>query len=412
MKVGYWLGTADLYGGGVGSYAWRVLNCILEHTSSSEFNLSIICGQENQKDCLDLAKKNKINIKTVIIPNLNVIQKSCDKVSNFFQETFYNSNYHLLTLSKYLSPWYYWYNSLDLDILHIPYQLSSIYSIIAKGNINYPFIITMHDLQELHYPEFFSPFERSYRAKFFWKAIENSTGVISSFQHVKDDIKKYFLVPESKLYLCSIPFQTITLKKYSNNEAKTYEKKYQKFKENFLLYPAQTWEHKNHLSLIMALEILEEEYEFKINLICTGRKNPNFFPKLSSYLSTSRVSQNVTFTDIVDEEELYWLYKHCSLVVIPTLYEAGSFPLMEAMKLHVAVICSSVTSLPETIHDQRFIFDPHKPKEIANLIYKILNNPELYQSNIDNSKLRIQELSKVDTFSDLQECWYSVLKNR
>ena len=48
---------------------------------------------------------------------------------------------------------------------------------------------------------------------------------------------------------------------------------------------------------------------------------------------------------IVPEEDLIGLYKWASLVVIPTLYEAGSGPLYEAMKYSTPVICSNVTSV-------------------------------------------------------------------
>ncbi|MFM6269887.1 MAG: glycosyltransferase, partial [Dolichospermum sp.] len=100
-----------------------------------------------------------------------------------------------------------------------------------------------------------------------------------------------------------------------------------------------------------------------------------------------------------------WLYKNCALVVVPTLYEAGSFPLLEAMFLEVPVICSSVTSLPETIGDSRFIFDPLNIEEMGNLIVNMLNDEPLRMANIKNNQARIEKLTKINTFDNILNVW-------
>src|SRR5690606_14551782 len=46
--------------------------------------------------------------------------------------------------------------------------------------------------------------------------------------------------------------------------------------EAYVLYPAQTWEHKNHIRLVEALARLRKERGLVINLVCTGRKNDHF----------------------------------------------------------------------------------------------------------------------------------------
>ena len=79
-------------------------------------------------------------------------------------------------------------------------------------------------------------------------------------------------------------------------------------------------------------------------------------------ISELNLSEAVHFLGIVPEEDLISLYKNSSLVVIPTLYEAGSGPLYEAMRYQVPVICSNVTSLPDTVSNDEFLFDPNDMK--------------------------------------------------
>jgi glycosyltransferase involved in cell wall biosynthesis len=266
----------------------------------------------------------------------------------------------------------------------------------------------MHDVQELHFPEFFTPEERAARAEHYWKSLKYASGVVVSFDHVKQDLIKYFRLTESKIYVCPLPYNQIKLASPTEQETEFYAKKYPNLKD-FILYPAQTWEHKNHLSLIKAIELIKDKYDYSINVICTGKKNPGFFPNIENNLSKSTVSEQINFMDIVPETELYWLYKNCSLVVIPTLYEAGSFPLLEAMSLKVPVICSSVTSLPETIGDSRFVFDPLNIEQMGDLIVNMLNNEKLRIDNIKNSQVRIEELTKINSFERYIELFQHLL---
>ena len=50
----------------------------------------------------------------------------------------------------------------------------------------------MHDLQEFHFPEYFSSQERLHRAINNKKAIEESTHIIVSFNHIKIRFNQVF----------------------------------------------------------------------------------------------------------------------------------------------------------------------------------------------------------------------------
>jgi glycosyltransferase involved in cell wall biosynthesis len=397
MKVGFWLGSGSLEGGGTTPYAYRVLNALSPRLGSEDIQLVILCSAQVYKECQELFQKYRPLIETCIIPDY---LKSKSLLNRLIGRIMLKLG--LIQLEQ-MDPWFYWFNQLDIDLLHIPYQVTPYY------DLRYPFIVTMHDVQELHYPEFFTPQERAVRANLNWKSLEQSKAVIVSFQHVKDDLIKYFRLENEKIKICPLPYSEIILSTPNREEEMAYREKYDNWKD-FLLYPAQTWEHKNHLSLMRALELVHEKSGKSIHLICTGKKNPGFFPKIENYLNTSIISEFVHFTDIVPETELFWLYKNCSLVVIPTLYEAGSFPLLEAMSLQVPVICSSITSLPETIGDSRFIFDPFDVEKTSDLILKMMTDPEICHKNIQNSKQKISKLIQIDSSKYFFELWKSIIK--
>lgn len=411
MKIGYWLGNASLDQGGTSPYAWRVLESLLIGSKIQQVDLIILCFAEVEKDCLDLINKYQARAKLYIIPQqFNIINRLVNLFGTFISKV--NTKLNITSEKlKHLNYWFRWFSSLEIDLLHIPYQLLRVPDqTVPYYGLPYPFIVTMHDVQELHYPEFFSPGVRAYRAINFWKSLESANKVVVSFDHVKQDLVKYFCLPDSKIQVCPLPYQEICLQSPSDEEDKKYQDKYGTY-ENFILYPAQTWEHKNHLSLIKAVELIQEKSGKLVQVVCTGKKNANFLPLIEKYLEASQVANQIHFLGIVPETELYWLYKNCSLVVIPTLYEAGSFPLLEAMQLEVPVICSSVTSLPETIGDSRFIFEPLDIEQIANLIVQLLDSPQLRADNVLNGRKRIEQLREVDNFSYIYSLWESALKN-
>lgn len=402
MKIGYWLGNANISGGGTAPYAWRVLESLLKRSQVQEIEILILCSAEVERDCLNLIDKYQAKAKLHLIPQkFNVIKRIVSRFSGLISKVCLRFNIPSKKLKQF-NHWFRWFSSLDIDLLHVPYQTFVYY------DLPYPLIVTMHDVQELHYPEFFTPQQRAWRAKVYWQALEKSSAIIVSFNHVKQDLIKYFRLPDNKVSVCPLPFSNSYLQPSSYDEELEYQNKYAKW-ENFLLYPAQTWQHKNHLSLIKAIELIKNKLGRTIHLICTGKKYEGFFPTIEEYFKTSSVLDQIHFMDIVPEPELYWLYKNSSLIVIPTLYEAGSFPLIEAMYLETPVICSSVTSLPETIGDLRFTFNPLDINQISNLIIDLLDNPELREENIQNSRNRIEEMKNIDSAFHLFEMYSKML---
>jgi glycosyltransferase involved in cell wall biosynthesis len=401
-KLGYWLGSADISAGGVGPYAWRILETLLGNWNPRTMDLYIFCDEGAQNQVQKLIQTYQVKAQIVVIPEkFSFLQRAANQVGKLLAQArreWSGSN----TGRNRLNPWYRWLASFQLDLLHIPLSCP------PHHELPCPFVVTMHDVQEIHFPEFFTPQLRALRATQNWQTLEHCSAVVVSYLHVQRDLQKYFGLPESKIFVCPIPHQKIVLQQPNPEEEKIYQQKYGTWK-NFLLYPAQTWPHKNHMALIQAVEQVRQKSGKSVQLICTGRKHPQFFPVIADYLDQSPVATQVHFVDIVPERELAWLYKNCALVVIPTLYEAGSFPLLEAMALGAPVICSAVTSLPDTIGDRRFLFDPRNIDDLAHLILRMLDQPNLRQENVVNGQNRTRELQALDPAASLFQVWRKVL---
>jgi len=347
MTVGFdvtWM-EADNKSGGVFQYAFRLISALVEYT-----NISVVAIVSNSGKGIFEHLKPHQNFREVLLePSLSLK----DIVE-----------------------------SEKLDVIHSPVQT------FPNLTFTVPMISTLHDLQHFYYPEFFTQHAIESRDTSYRHAAEFSERVIVSFQHVKEDIVKFYGIPAEKIDVC--PLGTIQ-PEFSENRIFSGKMKKYHIPDKYIFYPANTWRHKNHISLIRALKTVREKNDISIALVCTGQKCADHYPDLKSEVKKLGLEKHVFFTGYIPEEDVRVLLKKASLVVIPTLYEAGSFPLMEAMAYEVPVICSDVTSLPDTIGDRRFVFDPKDIDQIAERISMMLKDERLLEDNRTNSRKRVSE---------------------
>lgn len=284
----------------------------------------------------------------------------------------------------------------NINIIHTPMQF-----LIQKPNVKS--ITTLHDVQELHFPEFFSSAERAYRAVHYKNIIDEADAVIVSYNHVKKDIIKYFGKPINQVHTVLLDMQDLWFDKITIRNIKVLDKF--NLPSSFLLYPASSWEHKNHLRLIEAIKLLNNP---EINLICTGHQTEYYTRRIKPFIEEQGLSDKIKFVGVVSDEALFELYHKCRAVVVPTLYEAGSFPLVESILMGIPVICSSVTSLPETIGDNRFVFNPNTIDDIADKINKIWSDDIYRKENIALLKIQALKLNNNNAASRINMIYEAI----
>lgn len=407
MKVGYYIHHTAISAGGIYTYSIGILKQIIKADeikevviiTTKEIENRLIEFQNNPKIKIRIVDRKKLSIKlrysiAYFIYNLAATFNK-NASSNIFWEIIKN-------FSTWINPYKKVIESENIAVLHVPVQYSPIY----KSRI--PIIITMHDLQEYHYPEFFSTQEKRHRKINNSKAIFDSDHIIVSFKHVKNDILKFFGVDKDKISVCLPPFAESWFLSKNETGWDELSKKYG-LKKKYLLYPAATWKHKNHIMLIRVLKSIKNE-GIEIDLVCTGNKT-NYFKNINTLIEEFNLSEVVHFLGVVPEEDLIGLYKNTSLVVVPTLYEAGSGPLYEAMRYGVPVICSNVTSLPETMENNEFLFDPNDKNKIKEKIIKGLSDKEFRRRNLENSKKRMGILNQSNYYNSFINVYKQFDKN-
>jgi glycosyltransferase involved in cell wall biosynthesis len=216
--------------------------------------------------------------------------------------------------------------------------------------------------------------------------------VVVASEFVKRDVVQNYGLAENKVQVIHWSPPETNLEKLADEETQLLAAKYELPAAPFALYPAMTWEHKNHIRLLEAVALLRERENLRVNLVCTGHKNA-FWSNIERRLRELKLETQVKFTGVVEHRELSALYLQAQFVIIPTLFEAASAPLFEAWQHKAAAACAAVTSLPEQAADAALLFDPFSVEEIAGALKRMATDEDLRGALREKGTRRLADFS-------------------
>src|SRR5260221_337047 len=253
-----------------------------------------------------------------------------------------------------------------------------------------PFIYTLHDLQEHHFPKNFSFFQRTYRKGLNYLLLKKAYRIICESEFVREDIKLFFGVAEKKIIAITAAPIEISSNEYSPVQLLEIKTKYS-LPEQYIFYPAQFWVHKNHIRLVEAFASIADQFP-EASLVFTGQKSDHY-EHVFKRVAELDLSKRVIHTGYVDQSDLSGLYISATVLVMPSLFESVSIPIYEAFQYEVAVCSSNVVALPEQVGDAGLLFDPLSTREIGEAISKLLGSEELRKKFTRAGKLRLSEMT-------------------
>jgi glycosyltransferase involved in cell wall biosynthesis len=254
-----------------------------------------------------------------------------------------------------------------------------------------PSIYHPHDLQHIHLPNYFSSYERMGRTQIYMHHSRRAAMVAAASSWAREDFIRHLGIHGDKTHVVPLAPSTSA---YANPgwENQTATRRKFSLPDLFAFYPAQTWPHKNHLGLIEATALLRDNSGITIPLVFSGRTG-GFHNKIAERIQQLDLTDQVQFLGFVTPVELQSLYHLSRCVVIPTKFEAASFPVFEAFLAGKATACSNVTSLPKQVGDAALTFDPDDPADIASKL------KQLWESETLRTKLAHKGTANVKRFT-------------
>lgn len=232
-------------------------------------------------------------------------------------------------------------------------------------NLAVKVISPVHDLMhryEGHFPEVSSGYEGreqifSSKAKFAWCVLTDSK---VGRQQFLESYSEY--MRNGHPHVAVLPFVVPEHIATCREEALAVPSKY-------VFYPAQFWQHKNHLNLLKAIEMLVDKIP-DIHVVLVGSEKNNL-SRVNNYIAEKRLEGQVTIMGFVSDENITYLYRHAVGMVMPSYFGPTNIPPLEAMALGCPVAVSNKYAMPEQVGDAGLLFDPDSPEEIAGCIKRM-----------------------------------------
>jgi glycosyltransferase involved in cell wall biosynthesis len=269
------------------------------------------------------------------------------------------------------------------DLVHFPFQ--------DAFTTEIPSIYQPHDLQHLHLPELFSGWERVRREAIYRTHCERAALVVAMTSWGRSDfIESYGLPPEK---VTVVPGGSV-LREYPAPTPADLGRLRSRLElpDSFLLYPAQTWPHKNHQNLLAALARIRDENGVTIPLVCPGRQTRHY-RLIRDLVDRLSLAETTSFPGFVSTLELRGLYELGTALVFPSRFEGWGLPICEAFDAGLPVASSTATGLPDVVGDAGLLFDPDDVPEMARQLHRLWTDDELRADLRDRGGKRAAEFS-------------------
>jgi glycosyltransferase involved in cell wall biosynthesis len=274
------------------------------------------------------------------------------------------------------------YESLGCDVVHFPTHAFTLCGM--------PSVYNPHDLQHLHYPQFFAAADIAWRETIFPAGCHFAQTVVVNSQWVKDDVVRQYGVSSHKVQVIPEAAPTEFMPGTTKVDLSSLKDRYG-LPQAFAFYPSMTWPHKNHLRLLDALAYLRERRGLIVHLVCSGARHEGSWPQIQSRIAQHNLGDQVQFLGFLPQEHLRGIYQSARCLVLPTLFEANSLPIFEAWLEGTPVACSNVTALPEQVGNAGVLFDPLDPAAIGDALAKLFTDDGLCEELRAKGRRRLKD---------------------
>lgn len=257
-------------------------------------------------------------------------------------------------------------NSSDCDVVIYPAQDGPAYQTNKKA------IATIHDLMhryESHYSEYRGR-EAKNRDVHFSAMCEYADLILVDSRVGKAQVLESYGVLEKKVQpLPYVPPYSLLSSIQVDLRARYG------LPEKFVFYPAQFWEHKNHVALLQALKLLKDQGD-TVNLVLVGSRKNNYSSVLAA-IDAYKLTDLVLILGYVSDDELFSLYKTAVAMVYVSAIGPTNIPPMEALITGCPLVCSNKYGMAEQVGRGALLVNPHDPIEIADAIRLVWYSDEV-----------------------------------
>ena len=262
-----------------------------------------------------------------------------------------------LTLSAELLPH-------RLDLLHSPDFIPPL-----RGARRH--VITIYDLNFLHYPQILTRASRRYYNGQIRRAVRQADHIMTISESSRRDIVELLDVPPERI-TTQHPGVDDSFRPLPADILQE-QRRLLDLPETFLLFVGTFEPRKNIAGLLEAWRRLRVQLPDAPPIVLAGRRGW-LFEETMQRIRDMKLDEHILWRENVSQGALPALFNLATALVLPSFYEGFGFPALEAMACGTVPIVSNVSSLPEVVGDVGLQVDPQDPDALASAMLRTLRD--------------------------------------
>jgi glycosyltransferase involved in cell wall biosynthesis len=273
-----------------------------------------------------------------------------------------------------------WYKLQNVDLVH--------YTNYYIPFFRYPgvrYVVTIHDLSAYVVPDTLPTAYVQYARRAIQYAVSNADLIIADTKAIEQEIRENLTIDLDRVRVCYSGVKPI----FRRCQKLTYYNK-----GDFLLFVGTIEHRKNLITLIKALSPVRKNRTLNdLRLILVGRKGAGF-EEVKQAIHQEGLSDVISFTGYIPDDELVNLYNAALALVLPSKYEGFGIPLLEAMACETPIVASDIPAFREVAGEAALFYgDPEGQDSLAEAMETIVYDSALRRNLIEAGRLQVQNFS-------------------
>lgn len=279
-----------------------------------------------------------------------------------------------------------------------------------------PFLTVVWDLQHRVTPWF-----PEISAKGLWDNrelshrwfLQRATGVVAGTCIGQRELEQFYQLPPERVLRLPHPTPSFALAA-AHHQTDSGSLAALGIQSPFILYPAQLWPHKNHVNLVMALQILRQRHQLPLNLVLVGSDKGNRELVMQA-AARCGIAEAVHIVGFVSRQDLIALYRKAVALTYVSWCGPENLPPLEAFALGCPVVASDIPGAREQLGDAAILVRPGDPESIASGILNVWKDKATRSRLIIAGRDRAQKWTAshyvrgvfefLDQFEPIARCW-------
>ncbi len=253
-----------------------------------------------------------------------------------------------------------------VDVMFIP-----VYSKPLSRGSRIPYVSVIHDLQALHYPQYFSRVRRLFLKRSWRFTCRTAALVVTDSDFCKEDLIRHYPFVKEKIQTIYVPIAETGEKADFGD----IERKFGVRSGEYYYCVSSMLPHKNLDTVLKTMAALKNRRSGKpVRLVLSGVGGRQ--REFQELLEELEISDCVVQTGYVSDAERDCLYENCRLFLFPSVFEGFGMPPVEAMRKGKNVVMTKESCLPEVTEGKAvYVDDPYCVEEWVGKIELAENMP-------------------------------------